>query len=43
METDAFKDGTSEPLIKDFVILKIKDAFDIYDGGEPKGLKASVA
>lgn len=35
--------GTSEPLLKDIGIVKMKDVFDIYVGGEPKGLKASVA
>lgn len=35
--------GTSEPLLKDIGIVKIKDSFDIYVGGEPKGLKASLA
>lgn len=35
--------GTSEPLLKDIGIVKMKDVFDIYVGGEPKGLKAAVA
>lgn len=35
--------GTSEPLLKDIGIVKMKDSFDIYVGGEPKGLKASLA
>jgi NAD(P)H-nitrite reductase large subunit len=35
--------GTSEPLLKDIGIVKMKDTFDIYVGGDPKGLKASVA
>ncbi|MCR2804245.1 nitrite reductase [Paenibacillus soyae] len=35
--------GTSEPLLKDIGIVKMRDTFDIYVGGEPKGLKASVA
>ncbi len=35
--------GTSEPLLKDIGIVKTRDAFDIYVGGEAKGLKASVA
>jgi NAD(P)H-nitrite reductase large subunit len=35
--------GTSEPLLKDIGIVKMKDVFDIYVGGEPRGLKASVA
>lgn len=32
--------GTSEPLLKDIAVIKMKDTFDIYVGGEPKGLKA---
>lgn len=35
--------GTSEPLLKDIGIVKIRDTFDIYVGGEAKGLKAAVA
>ncbi|MCM3131059.1 nitrite reductase (plasmid) [Paenibacillus urinalis] len=35
--------GTSEPLLKDISVVKMKSAFDIYVGGEPKGLKASIA
>ncbi len=35
--------GTSEPLIKDIGIVKMRDKFDIYIGGEPKGLKTSFA
>lgn len=35
--------GTSEPLLKDIGVVKMRDTFDIYVGGEPKGLKASVA
>lgn len=35
--------GTSEPLIKDIGIVKMRDKFDIYVGGEPKGLKTSFA
>lgn len=35
--------GTSEPLLKDIGVVKIRSAFDIYVGGEPKGLKASAA
>ncbi|MBP1999984.1 NAD(P)H-nitrite reductase large subunit [Paenibacillus shirakamiensis] len=34
--------GTSEPLIKDIGVIKIRDTFDIYVGGEPKGIKASM-
>lgn len=35
--------GTSEPLLKDIAVVKMKDAFDIYIGGEAKGLKATLA
>lgn len=35
--------GTSEPLLKDIGIVKMKDTYDIFVGGEPKGIKASVA
>ncbi|MFP4976599.1 nitrite reductase [Paenibacillus sp. CN-4] len=35
--------GTSEPLLKDIGIVKMRDTFDVYVGGDPKGLKASVA
>lgn len=35
--------GTSEPLLKDIGIVKIREHFDMYIGGEPKGLKASLA
>ncbi|TLS51255.1 nitrite reductase [Paenibacillus antri] len=35
--------GTSEPLLKDIGVVKMRDTFDIYVGGEPKGLKASLA
>lgn len=35
--------GTSEPLLKDMGIVKMRDTFDVYVGGDPKGLKASVA
>ncbi|MFF2889146.1 nitrite reductase [Paenibacillus sp. NPDC057967] len=35
--------GTSEPLIKDIGVVKMRDTFDIYVGGEPKGLKTSFA
>jgi len=34
--------GTSEPLLKDIGIVKMRDAFDIYVGGDPKGLKAAA-
>ncbi|AZS15507.1 nitrite reductase [Paenibacillus lutimineralis] len=35
--------GTSEPLIKDIGVVKMRDKFDIYVGGEAKGLKTSFA
>ncbi|WP_029192632.1 nitrite reductase [Paenibacillus harenae] len=35
--------GTSEPLLKDIGVVKMRNTFDIYVGGEPKGLKASIA
>lgn len=35
--------GTSEPLLKDIGIVKMRNTFDIYVGGEPKGLKTSIA
>ncbi|WP_308422835.1 nitrite reductase [Paenibacillus nasutitermitis] len=35
--------GTSEPLLKDIAVVKMKDTFDIYVGGEAKGLKAHLA
>lgn len=35
--------GTSEPLLKDIGIVKMRDTFEIYVGGEPKGLKTSFA
>ncbi|MEF3306036.1 nitrite reductase [Paenibacillus sp. GYB003] len=35
--------GTSEPLLKDIGVVKMRNVFDIYVGGEPKGLKASIA
>jgi precorrin-3B C17-methyltransferase len=35
--------GTSEPLLKDIGVIKMRDTFDIYVGGEPKGLKTSIA
>lgn len=34
--------GTSEPLLKDIGVVKMRDTYDIYVGGEPKSLKASV-
>ena len=35
--------GTSEPLMKDIAVVKMKDAYDIYIGGESKGIKACLA
>lgn len=35
--------GTSEPLLKDIGIVKMRNTFDIYIGGEAKGLKAVPA
>lgn len=35
--------GTSEPLLKDIGVVKMRETFDIYVGGEPKGLKTSIA
>jgi len=35
--------GTSEPLLKDIGVVKIRDTFDIYIGGEPKSLKPAFA
>jgi len=35
--------GTSEPLLKDIGVIKIRNGFDIYVGGEPKGVKAAIA
>ena len=35
--------GTSEPLLKDIAVVKMKDVFDIYIGGESKGIKAGLA
>ncbi|MCR8632099.1 nitrite reductase [Paenibacillus radicis (ex Xue et al. 2023)] len=34
--------GTSEPMLKDIGVVKMKETFDVYVGGEPKSLKASV-
>jgi precorrin-3B C17-methyltransferase len=34
--------GTSEPLLKDIGVVKMRDTFDIYVGGEPKGIKAAT-
>lgn len=35
--------GTSEPLLKDISVVKMKDRYDLYVGGEAKGLKARLA
>ncbi|MBH5317863.1 nitrite reductase [Paenibacillus sp. GSMTC-2017] len=35
--------GTSEPLLKDIAVVKMRDSFDLYVGGEAKGLKPSFA
>lgn len=35
--------GTSEPLLKDIGVVKMRDTFDLYIGGEAKGLKAQPA
>lgn len=35
--------GTSEPLLKDISVVKMRNTFDIYVGGEPKGLKTAIA
>ncbi|MEF3309310.1 nitrite reductase [Paenibacillus sp. GYB004] len=35
--------GTSEPLIKDISVIKMRDTFDLYVGGESKGLKPAFA
>ncbi|MEK3733026.1 nitrite reductase [Paenibacillus sp. FSL M8-0334] len=35
--------GTSEPLLKDIAVVKIREGYDIYVGGEPRGLKAGIA
>jgi precorrin-3B C17-methyltransferase len=34
--------GTSEPLLKDIGVVKMKDTFSIYIGGEPKSIKATI-
>jgi len=35
--------GTSEPLLKDIGVVKMRETFDIFVGGEPKGLKTAIA
>lgn len=34
--------GTSEPLLKDIAVVKMRDVFDIYVGGDPKGIKSAT-
>jgi len=34
--------GTSEPLLKDIGVVKMREKFDLYVGGDPKGLKATT-
>ncbi|WP_410768915.1 nitrite reductase [Fontibacillus sp. BL9] len=34
--------GTSEPLLKDIAVVKMRTTFDIYVGGNPKGLKVTL-
>jgi len=34
--------GTSEPLLKDIGVVKMKDTFDVYVGGDGKSLKATL-
>lgn len=35
--------GTSEPLLKDIGVVKMRETFDIYVGGEPKSIKPVFA
>jgi NAD(P)H-nitrite reductase large subunit len=35
--------GTSEPLLKDISVVKMRNTYEIFVGGEPKGLKTSIA
>lgn len=35
--------GTSAPLLKDISVVKMRDTYDLYVGGEAKGLKARLA
>ncbi|OPA75164.1 nitrite reductase [Paenibacillus selenitireducens] len=35
--------GTSEPLFKDIGVVKMRNTFDIYVGGEPRGIKVAAA
>jgi NAD(P)H-nitrite reductase large subunit len=34
--------GTSEPLLKDIAVVKMNEVFDIYVGGDAKGIKARL-
>ncbi|MCY9668696.1 nitrite reductase [Paenibacillus alginolyticus] len=34
--------GTSEPLLKDIAVVKMNDVYDIYVGGEAKGIKSRL-
>lgn len=35
--------GTSEPLLKDISVVKMRNTYEIFVGGEPKSLKTSIA
>ena len=35
--------GTSEPALKDIAVMKMRNTYDIYVGGEPRGLKVALA
>lgn len=35
--------GTSEPLLKDIAVVKMKNRFDLYAGGDPRGIKPRIA
>ncbi|WP_249436013.1 nitrite reductase [Paenibacillus sp. Marseille-Q4541] len=35
--------GTSEPLLKDISVVKMRNNYEVFVGGEPKGLKTSIA
>jgi NAD(P)H-nitrite reductase large subunit len=35
--------GTSEPLLKDIGVVKMRESYDIYVGGEPKSIKPEFA
>lgn len=34
--------GTSEPLLRDIGVVKMRDAYDLYLGGEPKGTEGNA-